>query len=219
MLNSKTLNQIAAANEAVVKKQFKKLGYSVRRLDHRKMKKPRPDFLISNRSGRPEMLCEVKTVLSARYLPDRDVHISTLDEKLCDTGVFENPIDLRKMSDNLADAVHKRNALIEDDSSFADLPLLVAFFFDPFADFLVRYPRTFDPEVSGMLTIEKDVARNNAFEKLSTEEQEQRLRAGRMADLPGNSKDFVLVRNKAAHRRVPRDFQNRCVTEGYNESI
>jgi len=103
MLNSKTLNQIAAANEAVVEKQFKKLRYSVRRLD-RKTKRPRSDFLIANRAGRPEMLCEVKTVLSARYLPDRDAHISMLDEKLCDTGVFENQIDLTRISDNLADA-------------------------------------------------------------------------------------------------------------------
>jgi hypothetical protein len=59
MLNSKTSNQIATANEAVVETQFNKLTYSVRRLD-RNAKRPRPDFLISNRAGRPEMLCEVK---------------------------------------------------------------------------------------------------------------------------------------------------------------
>ncbi len=64
MLDSQTLNQIAAASEAVVEKQFRKLRYSVRRLD-RNAKRPRPDFLISNRAGHPEMLCEVKTVHSA----------------------------------------------------------------------------------------------------------------------------------------------------------
>src|SRR6266550_7685431 len=112
MLNSETLNQVATANEAVVKKQFNKLRYSVRRLD-RNAKRPRPDFLISNRVGRPEMLCEVKTVHSAGYLPDRDAHVSMLDGTLCDTGVFENQIDLTKISDNLADAVRKRNALAE----------------------------------------------------------------------------------------------------------
>ena len=218
MLNSKTLNQIAAANEAVVEKQFDKLRYSVRRLD-RNAKSPRPDFLISNRVGRPEMLCEVKTVHSAGYLPDRDAHISMLDEKLCDTGVFENQIDLTRISDNLADAVRKRNALVKDEPNFTDLPLLVAFFFDPFADYLVCYPRTFDPEVSGILTIEKDIARTKAFGQLSIDEQERRLRTGRMNDLPPNSKDFVLIRNKAARRSVSRDFQDQCFTERYDESI
>ena len=218
MLNSQTLNQLAAANEAVVEKQFNKLRYSVRRLD-RNAKSPRPDFLISNRARRPEMVCEVKTVHSAGYLPDRDTHISMLDEKLCGTGVFENKIDLTRISDNLADAVRKRNALVKDDPNFADLPLLVAFFFDFFADHLVCYPRAFDPEVSGILTIGRDIARTDAFGQLSTDEQEQRLRGERMAGLPPSSKDFILVRNKAARRRVPRYFHNQCFTERYDESI
>ena len=218
MLNAETLNQIATANEAVVAKQFEKLRYSVRRLD-RNAKRPRPDFLISNRAGRPEMLCEVKTVHSAGYLPDRDAHISMLDERLCDTGVFENQIDLTKVSDNLADAIRKRNALVTDDPNSADLPLLVAFFFDFFADHLVCYPRTFDPEVSGILTIKKDIARTEAFGRLSTDEQERRLRTGCMNNLPPNSKDFILIRNKAARRSVPRAFQDVCFTERYDESI
>ena len=65
-----------------------------------------------------------------------------LDEKLCDTGVFENRIDLTKISGNLADTVRKRIALAEDDPAFADLPMLVAFFFDFIPDHLVCYPRT-----------------------------------------------------------------------------
>ena len=218
MLKSQTLNQLAAANEAVVERQFNKLRYSVRRLD-RNAKSPRPDFLISNGAGRPEMLCEVKTVHSAGYLRDRDAHISMLDEKLSGTGVFENKIDLTRISDNLADAVRKRNALVKDDPNLADLPLLVAFFFDFFADHLVCYPRAFDPEVSGILRIGRDIARTDAFGQLSTDEQEQRLRGGRMEGLPASSKDFILVRNKAARRRVQRVFQNQCFTERYDESI
>jgi hypothetical protein len=217
MLNSQTLHQIATANEAIVEKQFNKLGYSVRRLD-RNAKRPRPDFLISDRAVR-QVLCEVKTVHSAGYLAERDAHISMLDQKLCDTGVFENKIDLTRIIDNLADAVRKRNALVKDDPNFADLPLLVAFFFDFFADHLVCYPRSFDPEVSGIVTIARDIARTDAFGKLSTDEQEQRLRSGRVDGLPASSKDFILVRNKAARRKVPRDFQNRCFTERYDESI
>jgi hypothetical protein len=210
MLNQKILGAIATRNEAVVKKQFEKLGYLVRRLD-RNAKGKRPDFLISRADG-PEMLCEVKTVHSAGYLPDRDAHISMLDEKLHNAGVLENQIDLTRISDNLANAVRKRIALVKDHPNFAGLPLLVAFFFDFFADHLVCYPRSFNPEVSGILTIEKDIARTKAFEKLSEEQQEQILRTQNAAGLPPESKKFALVRNKAASRPVPTDFQYQCLT-------
>lgn len=165
------------------------------------------------------MLCEVKTVHSAGYLPHRDAHVSMLEDKLWGSGVFENQIDLTKISDNLSDAVRKRNALAEDDPNLADLPLLVAFFFDFFADHLVCFPRRFDPEVSGILTIEKDIARTKVFSQLSIDEQKRRLRTECMDNLPPNSKDFVLIRNKIARRSVPRAFQKECFTEGYDESI
>jgi hypothetical protein len=134
--------------------------------------------------------------------------------------VFQNEIDLTQISDDLADAVRKRDALVADESKFKNVPLLVAFAFDFFADFLPFYPRTFNVEVSGILTIEKDVARVTAFAKLPIEEQARRLRTGMAAGLPPNSKDFALVRNKnKAARRVPKDFQLRCITEGYGESL
>ena len=211
---------MAAAYEAVVQKRFKKLKYSVQRLDREKPRS-RPDFLISDYSGRPQMLCEVKTVFSGGYLRDKGVHVSMLDEKLPNFGVFQNEIDLTKIDDCLANAVYKRAALVADDKSFKDIPLLVAFFFDFFADFLPSYPRRFNPDVSGILTIKSNVGRVRAFEKLSIEEQERRLRTGSMAGLPSDSKHFVLVRNKdkTACRPVPKDFQLRCITEGYDESI
>lgn len=73
-------------------------------------------------------------------------------------------------------------------------------------------------DVSGILAIERDVARTKVFERLTTEEQELRLRTGLAAGLPPNTKDFVLVRNKVARRRVPKDFQLLCLTESYGES-
>src|SRR5439155_17729154 len=103
-------------------------------------------------------------------------------------------------SDKLANAVQKRKALVEDDSSFADLPLLVAFVFDPYADVLDAFPDTFEAEVSGILTIKNDVPRTNAFEKLSEEQQEQILRTQNAAGLPPESKNFALVQNKATSR-------------------
>src|SRR6266480_5448921 len=204
MINSEESNRRSAANESVIKEQFENLKYLVKRLDHRKSKRRRPDFLISNCSG-PQMLCEVKTVDSGGYPRDKavygvqDVHISTLDEKF--QGHFKDiPINLNKIDEGLADAIDKRKALVEDDSSFADLPLLVAFFFDFFAEYLHFYPRSFDKrderfqEISGILTIESDVARNKAFEQLSAEEQERRLKNPElMTDLPPHSTDFALV--------------------------
>ena len=216
MLNQERANEIAAANEKVVAKQFKKLGYEVERLDGKSSKSPRPDFLISNSGGCRQILCEVKTILSAGYLPDRHANISTQDENF--KGRFTNEIDLRKIHECLEDAARKRTALVADDSSCAELPLLVAFFFDPYADFLDFFPRQMDKDISGILTIETDVARTKAFAKLPLEEMRRRLETDSMDDLPRTSKGFVVVRNKAAQRRVPKDFELRCVTEGYDES-
>jgi hypothetical protein len=215
MLDSKALNQIAATNEAVVKKQFEKLGYAVKKLD-RSTENARPDFLISNSSG-PQMLCEVKTIVSFGYMADENVHISTLDKNL---GEFQKEIDLRPMDDDIADAVRKRSALITDEPKYAKLPLLVAFVFDVLAEDLFHfYPRRFDENISGILKIETDVALGKAFDELPDEEKERRLRTDDAVGLPPNSKDFVLARNKNARRKVPKDFQDRCFTEQYDESI
>jgi hypothetical protein len=214
-MNDEIVNQIAAANELAVKKQFEKLRYSVDRLDRKKGQRARPDFLVS-RSGRPQMLCEVKTILSAGYLHNEGVHVSTLDENL---GKFTIPVDLKNIDDCLSDATHQRAVLVQDCPHFKRLPLLVALFFDPFADFLACYPRTFNEDVSGILTIETDFARTKAFAELSRNEQEQRLRTGQAAGLPPDSKDFALVRNKAARRKVPKNFQIHCITERYDESF
>jgi hypothetical protein len=60
------------------------------------------------------MLCEVKTVFSGGYLPDQDIHISMRDLSLCDAGIFENEIDLRKINECLGDAVRKLSAQVRD---------------------------------------------------------------------------------------------------------
>jgi hypothetical protein len=211
MLNFEESNQRAAANEVVVEGQFKNLNYLVKRLDSKSSKRPRPDFLISNSSG-PQMLCEVKTVDSGGYMHDEGVHVSTRDETL---GKFQCPVSLRKIDDNLANAVRKRKALVKDDSRFADLPLLVVFFFDPLADFLLFYPHSFEEEISGILTIKEDDERTKAFVKLSRAEQRRYLKNPALmdADLPPRTKDFLLLQNEAALRKVPQDFERQCLTD------
>jgi len=210
---------MAAASEAAVAKQCEKLGYLVERLDRKSSKRARPDFLISDSAGCPQMLCEVKAILSAGYLPERHANVSMQDESLCDTGIFSTPIDLRDIDNCLASAVRKRAALVADEPTFSDLPLLVAFSFDFYADFLHCYPRTFDENVSGILTIEANIAQKKAIEQFSDEELERRVRARDESGLPPPSEDFVLVRNKAAARTVPEHFQLSCQTEGYDESL
>ena len=76
-----------------------------------------------------------------------------------------------------------------------------------------------DENISGILTIKDDVAFLKAFDKLSDQEQAQRLRSGDESGLPPRSKDVVLVRNKDARRVVPQAFQLQCITEGYDASI
>jgi hypothetical protein len=236
MLDSKASNRRSDNNEAGVKEQFEKLGYEVEKLDRKASKGRRPDFLISDRAGQRQLLCEVKTVDSAFYPRDKkkygveNVHISTLDPKFI--GKFGNiPIDLTKIDKPLAEAVRQRAALVADRPETADLPLLVALFLDEFLrEYLFAYPRSFEPEVSGILTIAENVERNKAFRKLTDEQQERHLRAeaaeldrARLAgttphfdhDLPPRSTDFVLVPNQAALRAVPEDFARLCLPDAY----
>ena len=98
------------------------------------------------------------------------------------------------------------------------MPFLVALFLDVLVDLYV-YPRTFNKDVTGILTIEPDVALGKAFGELSREEQRRRFETDDATGLPPNTKDFALVRNKAARRKVPKDFQSQCRSERYDESL
>jgi hypothetical protein len=229
MLDSEASKRRSDQNENIVKKQFEKLGYRVKPLDSPTSKTRTPDFLISNSFGPQLLFCEVKTVDSGGFARDenvygvKDVHISTLDKEFLKPGRFKNiRIDLRKIDEGLASAIDKRREFVGHNQSFVDLPLLVAFFFDRFAEYLPFYPRSFDQrdecfrEVSGILTIEHDIERTKALEKLSDVEQERRLKAeaeGNVEtneDLPPCGTDFVLLRNEAASRPVPEDFARLC---------
>jgi hypothetical protein len=209
-MNGEAANHDAAANEAKVKKQFEKLKYSVEQLD-RNNDNRRPDFLISYSSGRALMLCEVKTINSAGR------GISTRNPNL--EGIFEIPADrvAKKINDHIENAAHQRAELVKERPGYASLPFLVALVLDFVVD-LVVYPRRFNEDVSGILTIKPDRALGKAFDELSREEQERRLRSGDASGLPPNTKDFRLVRNKQARRNVPKMFQDQCILEAYDES-
>jgi len=212
MLNSEKSNKSATENEAVVEKQFKSLNYLVKRLDAKSSKRKRPDFLISNSCGL-QMLCEVKTIHSGGYMHDKGVHVSTQDETL---GEFNCSVSLRKIDENLDIAVQKYKALVEDDSRCGTLPLLVAFFFDQLAEFLAFHRLSIKkrderfPEVSGILTIKEDVVMPADFKNLSHKEQERCLEKLALEDDLPHTKDFVLLQNEAALRKVSQDFERHC---------
>ena len=200
----------AANDEAKIKKQFEKLTYSVTRLD-RNNDNRRPDFLISDSSDRPLMLCEVKTINSAGG------GVSMQNPNLEDFKITADRIQ-KQIDDRIEDAADQRAKLIKEFPQYEQLPFLVALILGFLVD-LVVYPRRFNKDVSGILTIERDVALGKAFDELSEAEKERRLRTNDARGLPPNSKHFRLVRNKAAHRKVPKDFQSQCIIEGYNESL
>jgi len=165
----------SGANEAAVKKRFEKLGYVVKRLDSKSSKRPRPDFLVS-RSGRPQMLCEVKTIFSGGYLPDKGFHLSTRDENLGPFTLYRKDIRLTEVDRRLSDAVRQRDALVADKPNLKKLPLLVAFFIDFYAQHLLsRYPRTFNKQVSGILAIKRDETTRKALDEITPAERERRL--------------------------------------------
>lgn len=122
-MNGEAVNHEALENEAKVKKQFEKLKYSVKQFD-RNNDNRRPDFLISNSSGRPLMLCEVKTINSA------GCGVSTRNENL---GAFRIPVDRiqKQIDDRIVYAADQRAELVEECPQFEHLPFLVALFLDP----------------------------------------------------------------------------------------
>jgi hypothetical protein len=209
-MDGEAANDEADENERKIKKRFEKLRYSVTRLD-RNNDNRRPDFLVSDCSGGPLMLCEIKTINSAGG------GISTQNPNLKRFQITADRIQ-KQIDDRIENAADQRAELIKERPEFEQLPFLVALVLDFLVDLHV-YPRWFNKDVSGILTIAPDVELGKAFDELSDAEQERRLKTGDATGLPPNSKDFRLVRNKAARRKVPKDFQDQCITEGYGESF
>ena len=157
------------------------------------------------------MVCEVKTINSA------GCGVSMRNENLRDFEITADRIQ-KQIDDRIEDAADQRAELVKERPEFERLPFLVALILDPLVD-LVVYPRRFNEDVSGILTIEPDVALGKAFGELSDAEQKRRLKTNDARGLPPNSKHLRLVQNKTAHRKVPKDFQRQCITEGHNESL
>ena len=212
MISDAYVDEASRQTEAIVEKMIRKMGFQTSRLDRPGGKRRRPDFLVSDSSG-PILACEVKTVISGGYLQDRGAHLSLADPALVGSGTFTHPIDLRRIDENLADAVGKHRCLKTDQADLAHLPLLVAFAFDFFADRFRFYPTEMSayPEVSGIAKILENRALRAAARKLSTEEMKERIDSGTMRGLPPQSKEFLLVENACAVLKLPKHFVLACV--------
>lgn len=219
MLDPERIRKISKANEAIVEKRFKMLGYSVKPLDVQGPRK-RPEFLIE-RGGKKFLVCEVKTIFSGGYLPGPGVHLSTEDSGMLlpasdsdrsDQAGLGKEIDFANMEDDLGNAVLKYKTLVEDMPKFAGIPYAVAFFVDFFADNWDLFPAAMPKfqEVSGILRIVKDKGIRDAAQKMDFEELEERVKTGSMKGLPPNSKGFEVIENSCAHVRLPREFLNSC---------
>jgi len=69
------------------------------------------------------------------------------------------------------------------------------------------------PEVSGILTVKEDVVMPQDFKNISRKEQERCLEKLALEDDLPHTKDFVLLQNEAALRKVPQDFERQCLAD------
>jgi len=209
MLNVKLLQNKALQNERIAEKRFKKMGYRVERLDRQGPRK-RPDLLVVDGRG-PLLVCEVRSIFSGRFLGDRNVHISTEDPRLLDSGVFQREITFEKIEEDLAESIEKYRTLSVDRPECKELPLVVAFFSDFFADEFDYYPSDMPafPEISGILRIETDYEFQQVASKLSADQILQRILDRAM---PPRSKAFRLTVNVNAAHPLPQHFIESCVT-------
>ena len=140
--------------------------------------------------------------------------MSTEDPALIGTGVFGKRVSFEQIDEDLRDTVQKYLKLVEDRPELAGTPLVVAFFFDPFADVFDLYPSRMEafPEVSGILKIEVALTIRRMAEQMSLEELRERIDSGSMKVFPPPSKEFRLLENELAENPLPRHFVDLCIT-------
>ena len=166
------LNVPAQQNEQETRIAFENLRFTARKLDkEKKFIKGAPDFLFTRNSE--IILCEVKTVHSA-YYDDKLGHISmTIKPRKYPSEFIEIRQDKSelKIRPLFEDSIKKRKAVIGRDSSFANFPYLVAFFFDDLAnDFLSLQLIIADfPEVSACINLLPDCEYRASLKRISPE--------------------------------------------------
>jgi len=217
MISSAHAKAVSDENEEIVAKRFKRIGLTPIRLDKvGKRKRPerkRPDFLVNDGAAQPVLICEVKTILSGGSVKDKKFLASTADPDLIDKGAFVFDIDFTDMDNTLANAVGKYRELIEDRPDLARVPLVVAFFFDVFADHFDLYRADMDrfKDVAGILKVERDHLIDAVAKKMSRGDLEARIESQSMTGMPPNTKAFRLLENSCARLTLPRDFVARCI--------
>jgi hypothetical protein len=214
MIPDDLIKAISDRNEGIVKKRFKRMKMKPIRLDNQGPRK-RPEFLVVDGSEQPVVICEVKTIFSAGYLEDQDVHLSTADQRFMESPRFSGvPVDFAKIDENMANAVCKYKVLLKDRPELVGVPLVVDFFFDWYADYFDLYDRRMEPfpDVSGILQVCNDHLIQAKAEKMTLEELEDRILSGSMKGIGPTTKAFKLVENECATVKLPRHFVEWCIT-------
>jgi hypothetical protein len=152
-------NELSDSNERETKLAFENLGFSARKLDKEsKFIDGAPDFLFIRHEDK--ILCEVKTVNSAyNHKVYGPISMTMRPIKYPDQAIeIELQKCLAKIRPILDNSIKKRKAAIAYESSLANIPHLVAFFFDPLAnDFLsLQFIITEFPEVSACINLVPD---------------------------------------------------------------
>ncbi|MBN1823924.1 MAG: hypothetical protein JW803_06370 [Endomicrobiales bacterium] len=215
MISSDEIRLQSDKNEKSAKKLFEKLGYTADKLDEKSTnREKRPDFLVKD-AARPFMLCEVKTIYSAGYNYKNHCSISTKDPKLADSGPFSINLSFEDIDNNLNNAIKKKNDYIKAFPGHANLPLLVIFFFDFWAESLFElYPQNElerYPEISGIAIIEVDRKLKQKAGNIGLNNLESLIKSGSTKGLPPNEKEFRLEKNRKATCKIPRKFQLACL--------
>jgi len=209
---------LSDANEKIAEKRFRRMGLVPVRLDKLgKRKRPerkRPDFRLDDGAKRPVVICEVKTIFSGGQVKDKKFLASTLDPEHLGKGPFSFDVDFSDMDGAVANAIVKYRELVEDFPRLARVPLVVAFFFDEFADHFDLYRADMDrfKDVAGILKVESDHLRNLVARTMSSDDLKALIKSASMAGMPQSTKGFRLLKNTCARLRLPRDFVARCIT-------
>jgi hypothetical protein len=215
-LDDGRIRALSEYSEKVARKRFEKLRLKVTRLDG--VNRRRPDFLVSEGAG-PLLICEVKTILSAGYLDEREAHISTEDPSLINRDPLRVPGfccdgGFQKVDEVLADAVDQHRSLMRDCPELGGVPFVVALFLDFFADCFNLLPREMPefPTLSGLLKVEHAWEIRKAAHRLSLAELREVIDGIRKVKLGAETKRWRLLQNERARTPLPEHFVMTCIT-------
>jgi len=204
---------------------FKKYDLKVEKLDKLNKKRSRPDFFVFLKNDKDKgFICECKYISSAGVIDNGKYHVSMLDEKLPEKGVFQYNSCDAKIASIIEKALSQYQALVKDKPSCQKFPFVIVLEFDFFADrfdcifnFLSRYNVSEKEKetISAIMRIEKNIEQKEEFKNWSTEELEKEIKGEGKKKISPESKESerfkVLLNSKAKIPFKPKDFLRKLI--------